>query len=479
MNLLLIAYRLAWEPVLGAARLLAVLERLAGRPLTPARWRLAERLDARAPFGDRDAENAGGALWLHAASLGECKGLWAFAQILQAGLHERAKEHPDVSRTRLLLTTNTVAGLAFLRGEIARASESGAKDAARTEGALAARLAPLDHPRLARRFLAAHGIRALVLFEVELWPHWMRAARRAGVPTLWISARLTERARRRYAGNRLAAGALRRVLRGVELIQVQRIEEEHALRRLLGTEARAVETGGDLRGLHYLSNRPRTRDASRSGGFPAPANLAGTSPARRGLAFVSLHAHELTVLAPHIRKALRTRNPPSPVYVFPRRPEEASLFLAQLASEGFVLHSRLPGARRVIVDSFGLVGDALPRARTAVIGGSFGGDDSPSAPIGGHNVWEPLVAGCRIIIGPHHENQKALVERLIPEGWLRVSRDGELAADADPDDGDGAATDDERARREREEFLRAERARLQDCAQRVVKHMFQLLRESA
>src|SRR5690606_31150175 len=121
----------------------------------------------------------------------------------------------------------------------------------------------------------AHRVRALVLFEVELWPHWIAAARRAGVPVSWISARLTPRARRRYAGNVLVAAALRRVLEDIEWIQAQTGDEEHALRRL---GAARVETGGDLRGLHSLRRA--------SGRLEVEAR---DERARRGVAFVSIH----------------------------------------------------------------------------------------------------------------------------------------------------------------------------------------------
>ena len=151
----------------------------AGKPFWPARWRVAERLSPLNSWpttpplrGDR------GVIWLHAASLGVCKGLWALAKRL------------DGIGADFVLTANTEAGLKFLREEIAQDSAPARWRAA---------IAPLDHPRVARRFLAAHKVRALVVFEVEVWPHWFLAARvfrSAGVPVLWASARWSARARR-------------------------------------------------------------------------------------------------------------------------------------------------------------------------------------------------------------------------------------------------------------------------------------------
>lgn len=446
--LFLALYRIAWEPVLWAFRFLAALEGIAhaltGRTLWPARWRLDERLFI--PSSPEDARTNAGTIWLHAASLGEAKGLWAFAQILRRRLNEEQGE--GNTGPRFLFTTNTVAGLGFLNGALEEAGD----------GRQAARLAPPDHPRVAKAFLRAYDVRALVFFEVELWPHWIAATRnkkgRANVPSLWISARLTERARRRYAGNPLFAGAFRRVLRDITWIQTQTEEEEHALRRL---GARDVVTGGDLRGLHYLAGLHST--ATERLRSPADQN-----PARRGIAFVSLHAHELPVLLPEIRKAA-TAPPENPVFVFPRRLEECSSFLRALAPLGFSLHSKNPLATRVIVDAFGRVGEALSQVRTAVIGGSFGA----STRIGGHNLWEPLLAGTFIVIGPHHGSQAYLARRLETAGLLRVPRDDGTSGFLNDD---FAFTDRQDARAE---FIDAERARLANAADHAARILTECL----
>ncbi len=473
--MILTLYRLAWEPVWWTARALAAAMRLTGRESgrDPGRdsrarglasWRLSERLAPTVPPAS-SGEAAPETIWLHAASLGECKGLWAVAQQLQqraaevmregtpakaspSGREDHAEDAadaegpPETLRTlrdmRLLLTTNTVTGLAYLQREIAALSGSGDPRDSAPRVTFAARLAPLDHPRLARAFLAENAIRALVLFEVELWPHWIAAARRAGVPVLWISARLTPRARRRYAGNSLCAGALGRVLRDLTWIQTQTEDEEHALRRLGNPR---VETGGDLRGLHSLRPLHSPRAVPSPGCAPADQPPLPDTPGvrRGGIAFVSFHAHELPALVAAVRMEgdERDAHPHARLLIFPRKLNEVPTFVRMLSPYGFVLYSEhvkpgerrgteeptretsAPEAGRMIIDAYGLVDGYLAQTRTAVIGGSFGAD----ARIGGHNAWEPLRAGCRMIIGPHHHNQRALVDRLQSGGLIRVARD--------------------------------------------------------
>jgi 3-deoxy-D-manno-octulosonic-acid transferase len=362
MNPALALYRAAWEPALGLLRALSGAERLVGETVLPPRWRPSERLTLpRLAPGPR--------LWLHAASLGECKGLWAFAQTLSS------------LPCGFVLTANTVEARDYLR---ARAADTEAPSRWH------ARLAPPDHPRVVRRFLEACGVRGLVLFEVELWPHFIRESRRGNIPVFWISARLTRRAARRYG---LFPAAMREILRGIDWTQTHGMREAEALENY-GCDP--VEVGGDLRGLAYLDAAPLepSVDGAREAG-------------REGFAFVSFHADELGALK---KLVANTREP---VYVLPRKAGEFARFASELAPLGFEPVSANPGATRQIVDAFGRTDEILARVRGAVVGGSFSDH-------GGHNLWEPLAAGVPAAIGPRHESQEYLAARLDAQGLLRV-----------------------------------------------------------
>ncbi|HEX2612318.1 MAG TPA: glycosyltransferase N-terminal domain-containing protein, partial [Fibrobacteria bacterium] len=291
------------------------------------------------------------------------------------------------------------------------------------------------HPRIARKFLATHNVSALVTFEMEVWPHWFFAARRTGVPILRVSARWNARARRRYG---LFPAAARRVLQCVAWTQAQSDRDADALRR---AGCKEVEVGGDLRGLPYFAEN----------GAAPPAKPWAE---RRGAAFVSFHAHELPQLVAMIREA-REENP---LIVFPRKPREFRAFLRALAPLGFVAHSADPRAARRVVDRFGLVGKTLRDVRFAVVGGSFGGNDR----IGGHNLWEPLLAGCRTAIGPHHENQAWLAERMQAAGNLRIVRDAREWIDF---------LADKTMRTESENVARDTHAMLKKAAREVLEHV--------
>ena len=342
----LLLYRIAWEPALLLVRALAAVEKIAGGKLWPTRWQLTERLNGVEKRGNLYVTHLlKPGIWMHAASLGECKGLWAVAQALAE----------DKALT-FVLTSNTVDGKTFLSNKIR---------ATGMEARVQARLAPLDHPREVRRFLRHDNIGALVLFEMELWPHFIGETKRAQKPVLWISALLNARAARRF----------KPVLQQIDWVLTQ-------------------EDGGDLRGLHYLEE------------YRAHPRPAAT---RAGIALVSIHADELGAITP----ALQAVHGDYPLFVFPRKMESLPAFRAALEPLGFELRSTNSRAARQIVDAFGLVGETLSQCRVAVIGGSF-------APHGGHNLWEPLTAGVSMVIGPWHESQQYLVGKLTAANLLSV-----------------------------------------------------------
>ncbi len=353
-------YRIAWEPASWVANILACLDFL-----LPKHWRIADRLG----WNWHEA-NPAQAIWMHAASLGECKGLWALAQALRD------------SPTSFVLSTNTTTGLKFLSEQIKSCEEP---------YRWRALLAPLDHPHIVQRFLKHFQITTLLLFEVELWPHIILTTRKNEIPVFWVSARLTPNARQHYAN---FPGAMRNVLGALTWVQAQTGEEAKTLH---DWGCRSVEVGGDLRGLHYLNaSVPKKETRIWSG--------------RNSVGFISLHAAEL----PYILSAIESLGKDAPLFVFPRKMKELTHFQKALEPLGFTLHSQHPENGLLIVDSFGKVTEFLEHCHTAVIGGSF-------TPRGGHNLWEPLAAGTSMVIGQHHWNQDYLIRKMEERGLLHIS----------------------------------------------------------
>jgi 3-deoxy-D-manno-octulosonic-acid transferase len=388
-RLWLAAYRVAWRlllpPVSGLGRIDAAFRERTGKGILKPDWRVSERMAGATLRGRSGGRSA---LWLHCASLGEAKGLWAFASSLQGA-------------GDILLTAATREGAEFLERRCAAAGEECPDGQLR----LRAAIAPFDHPAVVRRFLAYHRIRGLCLYEVELWPHYLSGCREAGLPVALVSGRLTRKAMAWY---RRFGGAGMRLLNGLSWIQAQSALDLERFRSLTSAETVA---GFDFKAAHYLRGR-KDRRSRRDGGGKHRDDHRDWKDGRSGFAFVSLHAAELELLLPAMPGLMRG----SRVLVFPRRMAEVARFRDMLEPLGFACRSRSPDARHLLVDAMGMVEALLPGCHSAFVGGSL-------IPVGCHNLWEPLLAGTKIFFGPFRRNQEALARLLLERGIGEEVRD--------------------------------------------------------
>ncbi len=316
-------------------------------------------------------------VWLHAASVGEAEAAAPLLRgLLQAGI-------PVVA------TTLTPSGRDRLR--------------ARVPG-IAVRLAPLDLGWLVRGSLGRVRPRALVLIETELWPNLIGEAARAGAAVLVVSGRLSDRSYPRYRLLRpLYASLLRRVRR------VAAQTREDAARFLaLGAREGTVVVGGDLK-----------LDAA-AGEAPSPELLLAIGP-EPWLLGGSTHADEELLLLDAWER-LRAAGAPLRLVLVPRHPDRAQQVLELARSRGHRAELRSKGAARAevaVVDSVGELPALYARAALVFAGGTL-------APVGGHNLLEPVLAGRVVAVGPHTENQRAQLRALEPLGVLRRVDTGSL-----------------------------------------------------
>jgi 3-deoxy-D-manno-octulosonic-acid transferase len=390
---MLFLYRCAWALLLPVLRLF---------PLWPRAWSVSERLRTESSVGPD-----GDALWLHGASLGEARALWALAQRLDW-------EGP------VLITATTTAGRDWLENRRREAREiSGSRS-------LHVRLAPVDHSGVLRPFLAANRIRAAVFYEMELWPHALEELRRARCSVIWASARLTPRAARIYgffpAGFREVAG---------RFTAVQPRSQADA-RRLRALGAATAGVGCDFKAAFYLGPDPGNPEK-------APSRPISSRP---GIAFLSLHARELRFFM----NLLPVLGKKGPLFVFPRRPEEFERFRMALGPLGFAVFSRGETGPHMLVDDFGHTGRFLPLCHSAFLGGTW-------IPVGGHNLWEPLQYGLKTYLGPYRFQQEPLAAALLACGLAESVLDpGRFREEAPP-----AADHPDRCR----SFLEAEKVKIE------------------
>ncbi len=351
----------------------------AGALIVRPGWR--EGLGARLGAAPRTVS---GAVWIHGASVGE---ILAATRLLDA----LAKRGDPV-----LASTMTTSGRAVLR---------------RMRPELPHTLAPLDHPWSASRALARVCPRALVFVETELWPGWIAAAARRGVPVVVVSGRLSARSAARY---RRAGRLLAPTWRRLSLVGA-RSEEDAARFRGLGLPASCVRVTGDLK----LEPPERVPEPS--------AELAALTSGSRFWIAASTHAPE-EAAALDALAAAEAVGAESALVLAPRRVARADEVEALARARGRRVRRRTrpePGALAagevLLLDTLGELPGLMPPASLVFVGGTL-------APRGGHNLLEPVLAGRPVLFGPHTRSQRESAAQLLGCGaGQRVADALELA----------------------------------------------------
>ncbi len=330
-------------------------------------WRagLAERIGS-APRCPR------GAVWIHGASVGEILAATRLVESLRKDGHT------------VITSTVTVAGRDVMR---------------RLRPEVPCHLAPLDHPWCVDAALERRAPTALVLIETELWPCWIAAAERRGIPVVLVSGRLSDRSYPRY---RRIGGLAARTLERIRAIGARTaVDRERFIS--LGAEPSRVTVSGDLKLEVEATPRPAPADLEQLLS-KQPVWIAGsTHPGEEGAALAAQGEVE--------RAGLSVR-----LVIAPRHPERAGEVARVVRSTGRRprRRSRLgvePLARDevLIVDTLGELASLYGLAELAFVGGSL-------ASIGGHNVLEPVLARRPVLYGRHTHDIRHAVDILQASG---------------------------------------------------------------
>jgi 3-deoxy-D-manno-octulosonic-acid transferase len=333
-------------------------------------WRLAERR-GRAGMPRPN----GPLLWLHAASVGETMSvLPLLAELLEAA--------PSLA---VLFTTGTVTSAALLAQRAPC-------------GRVVHQFAPLDVPGWARRFLDHWRPDLAVFVESEIWPNLLAAARRRGIPTVLLNARLSARS---YSRWQRLSGFARALFGGFALVLAQSPADAARLRAL---GAAAVEVPGNLKfAAPPLPAAPAQVAALRAGIGARPAWLAASTHPGEDAAIRAVHA----ALAPH-HPALLT-------IIVPRHPDRGAAVAA--AMDGLPVTRRSlgegpPEAAGVwVADTLGELGLFYAAIGLVFVGGSL-------VVHGGQNVLEPARLGCAVAVGRWTANFAEPVAALSAAGGL-------------------------------------------------------------
>ncbi|HEV8384582.1 MAG TPA: 3-deoxy-D-manno-octulosonic acid transferase [Candidatus Acidoferrales bacterium] len=342
------------------------------------------------------ASGARGSIWLHAVSVGEVFAGVALARALKERYPQR----------KLFVSTTTQTGQTLARERMAFA-----------DGIF---YFPLDWTFAVRRVFRVIQPGLIVIMETEIWPNFLREARRMGVPVLFVNGRISGKSFRRYrALNGFFGGFVGRVLDDASLFLMQSDADARRLLELGAPEERMEVTGN----LKY--------------DFAPPCGSAMEAWLEKQIAEQErwpvivagsvVEDEEEPVLAAFdivgrtFRRAL--------LVLAPRKPErfDAAARIAEERGWKIARRSALSfsepldeGADLLLLDSMGELAALYRLADAVFVGGSL-------VPRGGHNILEPAAFARAPVFGPHMENfQEMAADFLAARAAVQVGNEHEL-----------------------------------------------------
>ncbi len=351
------------------------------------------RIDAPRIEAPEGGAETGARIWLHAASVGEIEGARPVALALMR----------EPANSLVAVTTMTEAGREAARMRI--------------PGARCYALAPLDSPRVVRRFLEATRPAIVLIAETELWPNYFVQAHRFGAKVAILNGRISARSLSRY---QWVQPLFAQALSVVDLILAQ-TEDDAARYRRLGAPGDRIVVAGNTK---YDLESYRLEDA------PLRPELEAFASARRLLvAGSTAPGEEQLVIEAYL--SLLQSFPDLGLVLAPRHLNrvpavEAALQAAALpyvnATTLRIGEAAAPAV--LILDTMGELRALYSHAAVAFVGGSI----APGR--GGQSVAEPAAAAVPVMVGPFHESHQQLTSALVAAGGAWIVNDAGRLAEA-------------------------------------------------
>jgi 3-deoxy-D-manno-octulosonic-acid transferase len=346
---------------------------------------------SRAHVSHHADSSAAGSIWIHAVSVGEVLA----AKPLADGLQKRFPGRP------IFVSTTTETGQRLARERLQS-----------VDGIF---YFPLDWLVPVRRALNSIHPSLVIVMETEIWPNFLREARRMNVPVIFANARISEKSFGRFKRWEFLVGPFfKRTLRDAELFLAQAPDDAARLREMGAPEER-VEVTGNLKYdadppapsafRDWLAQQIRAQERW-------PVFVAGSVVAEEEQAVVAAYdivqrkwRHALLILAP-------------------RKPDRFEAAAAIAAEGGWrvVRRSRLDlaamldeNADVLVLDSIGELAGLYSLADAVFVGGSL-------VPAGGHNILEPAWFSKPPVFGRSMENFREMAAQfLAAKGGIEVS----------------------------------------------------------
>jgi 3-deoxy-D-manno-octulosonic-acid transferase len=326
-------------------------------------------------------------IWVHAVSVGEVLAISGLVAVLRT-------RFPDY---RVVVSTTTGPGQKLARKRFGEDNVF---------------YFPLDFAFTIRPYLQALAPQLIVIAETELWPNFLRLAKKSGSKIAVVNARISDRS---FSGYRRLRPWLSGVLTNVDLFLTQTEEDARRLAEI-GAATRHIQVSGNLK-----------FDVSPPAPPPIVASLrtafyeAGAGPI---LVCGSTVDDEEPLLLRAFENVLAS-HPRALMILAPRHPERFREVTELLEKLGLRFWRRSLWSGEAIaggvffVDTIGELAALYALGTLAFVGGSL-------VPRGGHNIIEPAQYGVPIIVGTHTENFRDVVSLFRAQNALKVVGPAEL-----------------------------------------------------
>lgn len=332
------------------------------------------------PPTKREAVAGKGAIWVHAVSVGETMAV----KPLLRELKRRFPERP------LVLSSVT---------------ETGRSVAVTIAEADVVVYFPFDFGFAVSRALQLVSPSLIVVVETEIWPNFLRHARRMGIPAVMVNGRISDRSFPRYLRfSRFFAP----ILNNLSALCMQSDEDARRIIAIGAPGERVFVTRNLKYDLPVKTRSPEEREELRRR-YRLPAGA-------RIITVGSSHAGEEEAVAETYLRLL-AGSPGLFLVLVPRHPERAAEVGAILEGRGlsFVRRSGLDGAPApsaggvLLVDTIGELMNLYALSDVVFVGGSL-------VPVGGHNLLEPASVGAPVLFGPHMHNFREIAALMLAAG---------------------------------------------------------------
>ena len=323
-----------------------------------------------------------GAIWIHAASIGEA----VIAEAVVNYMRNRS------GFDNFLITTNTYYARDMLRKKF--------------NDRISVYSLPFDLTYSLKHFIGTSTFKALLIVETEIWPNLVWQAKKRNIPVIIINGRISDKTYNTYL---FFSSFLKTVFSDITLVLAQ--SEEHAKRfNALGMDSTKVIKTGNIKYYRYL------------------AITSDNIHKENIVTFGSIKEKEVDIIL-QVIFMLKKCFSRFKFFIVPRELNLVDRIENGLANRFNTMRysvykkSSVETAHAVealVVDTVGDLPDVYKKSMVAFVGGSL-------APYGGQNVLEPLFFGTPVLFGPYIENFRDIAGTILEnEAGIMVNNAEEL-----------------------------------------------------